>query len=197
MDVHLGSSRSPLESLTEAFKLCKKAIALDNSQDMPHYLLGHIYALFGKFDEAIAEGKLAISLNPNSATAYNYLGRTLTYAGRAKEAIDLIKKGLRLNPLAGGSLTLGNAFRETGQYEEALAEYKKAIKSRPNNIIAYLCLAGTYALSGRHEEARKAWSEVLKLDPTMTVEKNFPKTWPYGPEHRQRLITAMHNSGIT
>lgn len=124
------------------------------------------------------------------------MGRTLTYAGRAEEAIPLIKDGLRLNPLAGTTLTLGNALRETGQYEAALAEYKKVIEGRPNKIIAYQCLSVTYAMSGSFEEARKAWSEVLKLDPRMTVEKNFAKPWPYGPEHRQRLISAMHQAGI-
>jgi len=35
MDVHLGMSSSPRKSLDEAVKLCKKALTLDESQDMP------------------------------------------------------------------------------------------------------------------------------------------------------------------
>jgi hypothetical protein len=35
MDVYLGMSRSPDESLEEAIKLCKEAMTLDESQDMP------------------------------------------------------------------------------------------------------------------------------------------------------------------
>jgi len=195
MDVHLGLSSSPRESLGEAFKLCKKAITLDDSQDLPHTILGHIYAMSGKLDKAIAEGELAISLNPNSAGAYIMLGRTLTYAGRPEEAIDLIKKGVRLRPLNLCNLTLGNVYREVGQYEEALAEYKKCIKNNPKNILTHVNLAETYALAGRYEEARESWSEVKKLDPKMSVEKEF-KNWPYGPESRERTIAAIHKAGI-
>ena len=196
MDVHLGLSSSPRESLGKAVKLCKKAITLDESQDMPHRILGHIYAISRKFDKAIAEGELAIALNPNSAMAYKTLGRTLNYAGRPEEAIDLLKKGVRLNPLRLCNLTLGGAYREAGQYEEALAEFKNCIKHTPNNIFAHQNVAGTYAFTGRYEEARKAWSEVLKLDPKISVEKMFPKWWPYGPEHRERQIAVFHKAGI-
>ena len=123
------------------------------------------------------------------------LGRTLTYAGRPEEAIDLIKKGVRLRPLNLCNLTLGNVYRETGQYEEALAEYEKCIKNNPKNILTHICLAETYALAGRYEEARESWSEAKKLDPKMSVEKEF-KNWPYGPESRERTIAAIHKAGI-
>jgi len=199
MDVHLGLSSSPGESLDEAIKLCNKSMTLDESQDWPHHLLGHIYSLSREFDEAIAEFELAIALNPNSATAYDDWGRTLVYAGRPEEGIDLIKKGMRLNPLNPltlRSMTLPHAYREAGQYEEAINEYKRCIKSNPNYIVAHQALTSTYALAGRYEEAREAWSEVLKLDPTMTVEKAFPKPWPYGPEHLKRQIAVLHKAGI-
>jgi len=196
LDVHLRLSSSPRESLGEAIRLCEKAITLDESQDMPHYLLGHIYALSGKFDKAIAKGEIAIALNPNSAGAYSLLGRTLTYAGRPKEAIDLIKKGERLRPLSLCNLELGHAYREAGQYQEALAEYKKCIKNNPKNFFAHISLAMTYAMAGRYEEAREAWSEVLKIDPLVSAEKGLPKLWPYGSEHRERTIAKLRKAGI-
>ncbi|MBW2412730.1 MAG: tetratricopeptide repeat protein [Deltaproteobacteria bacterium] len=39
--------------------------------------------------------------------------------------------------------------------------------------MAQECLAETYTLAGRYEEAREAWSEVLKIDPKVTVEKAY------------------------
>jgi adenylate cyclase len=196
MDVHLKLSSSPRESLRKAVKLCEKAITLDESQDMPHRILGQIYAMSRKFDKAIVEGELAITLNPNSALAYIMLGRTLMYAGRTEEALDLLKKSARLNPLIRCKMTLGAAYREAGQYEEAINEFKRCINYFPNNIIAHSQLSSAYASVGRYEEAREAWSEVLKIDPKMTAEKFFPKRWPYGPEHRKRAIATFHKAGI-
>jgi tetratricopeptide (TPR) repeat protein len=79
---------------------------------------------------------------------------------------------------------------------EAVKLCKKAIEYKPKNLINHHALAGTYALAGRYEEAQEAWSEVLKLDPKMTVEKMFPKRWPYGQEHRERQIAALRKAGL-
>ena len=198
MDVWLGSSSSPRESLSEAIKLCKKAIELDESQDLPHTLLGHIYAMMRQYDKAIEEGQRAVAINPNSADAYVWLGMSLNYAGRPEEAIDSIQKGLRLSPFppANHLQILGNAYREAGRYEEAITEYKKCIKRAPNNIVAHQNLALTYALDGRYEEARQTWSQVLKIDPQHSAEKSF-KVWPYkNPDSHTRALTAMNKAGI-
>jgi adenylate cyclase len=197
MDVWLGSSSSPRKSLGEAIKLCKKAIALDESQDIPHSLLGGIYAMMRQYDKAIEECQRAIAMNPNSAGAYVWLGMSLNYAGRSQEAIDLIKKAHRLSPFPPPAfiLNLGHAYRESKRYEEAIAEYKKCIKRTPNNISAYEGLSITYALAGRFEEAREAWSGVLKIDPK-TSYKKWIKKCPFPPESCERYKVAMQKAGI-
>jgi adenylate cyclase len=197
MDVWLGSSSSPRESLGEAIKLCKKAIELDDSQDVPHSILGHIYAMSRQYDKAIEEGERSIALNPNSADAYVWLGMSLTYVGRPEEAIEMFKKGIRLSPFPPlmFRMNLGHAYREADRFEKAITEYKKCIKRVPNNIQAHKGLALTYALDGRYEEARETWSEIMKIDPSYSVEKFF-KVWPYSPENRERNIAAMHKAGI-
>ena len=100
-----------------------------------------------------------------------------------------------MNPLNPCSLALGIAYRETGQYEEALAVLKNCIKTSPNNIFGHLNLASTYAYAGRYEEAREAWSELKKLDPKITFEK-MKKRCPYRPETCDRLAVAMDKAGI-
>jgi tetratricopeptide (TPR) repeat protein len=77
MDVHLGLSSSHRDFLTKAVKLWNKAIALDENQDLPHYMLGMIYSISRKLDKAMAECERAIVLNPNSSAASNSLVRSI------------------------------------------------------------------------------------------------------------------------
>jgi adenylate cyclase len=195
MDVSLGLSNSPRKSLTEASKLCKKAISLDETQDRPHSVLSIIYCFFRNYEKAIAEAERAIALNPNSASAYNFYGRALIYSGRPEEAIDYIKKGIRMDPLNRCNDQLGKAYRDAGHYEKALIEFKKCIKDKPNYLFHYSGLAFTYAFAGRYEEAREAWSEVLKLDPKMSLE-NMQMRCPYRPETCDRFADVMQKAGI-
>jgi adenylate cyclase len=197
VDVWLGLSSSPRESLGKALKLCKKALSLDENQDIPHAVIGNIYLLNRKYDLAIEESKRAIALNPNSAVGYVWLGQNLYFSGRYEEAIESIKMGLRLNPAPHSYyiLILAVAYREAGRYEEAITEYRRVLKLRPNNVIAYIGLSMTYALAGRFEEAREAYSEVLKIYPEYSFEKGL-RTYPYKPERIKIILAAMHKAGL-
>jgi TolB-like protein len=81
MDIHFGVSKSPKESLGRAAQLAKRAISLDESSSFAHSLLGVIFAIKRKFEEAIAQGEKAVSLSPNDSLAQAQLGRTLAYMG--------------------------------------------------------------------------------------------------------------------
>ncbi len=196
-DVWLGSSSSPRETLGQAFKLCKKALSLDEKQDVPHAVIGNIYLLNRKYDLAIKEAKRAIALNPNSAVGYVWLGQNLSFSGRHEEAIESIKKGLRLKPIPDDYyiLVLAFAYREAGRYEEALTEYRRVLKLRSNNVLAHLGSSITYALAGRVEEAREAYSEVLKIYPEYSFEKSL-KTYPFRPERLVVIKAAMQKAGL-
>ncbi|MFC1578581.1 tetratricopeptide repeat protein [Thermodesulfobacteriota bacterium] len=195
--VWLGSSSSPSESLGKAFKLSQKAISLDEKQDFPHILIGNIYLLNRKYDLAIKECKRAIALNPNSANGYSQLGLSLSYSGRTEEGIESIKKGMRLSPFqhSWNYWNLAIAYREADRYEESIAEYRKALKLRPNNILAYMAMSMTYALAGRFEEAHEAYSEAIKIDPEYSFEKLL-KTIPFRPERLELVRAALQKAGL-
>jgi len=65
---------------------------------------------------------------------------------------------------------VGWAYYWTGQYEEAIAAYKRALTHFPNLLIAHLGLAGTYGALGREVEARTEGAEVLRISPTYSLE---------------------------
>jgi adenylate cyclase len=99
LDVWLGSSESPKDSIAKAMELLQKAIVLDDNLAEAHGLLGFLYAIERQHDKALAQGKKAVALNPNSATAHVYLGKVHTFARRREESIPEYKKAIRLNPM--------------------------------------------------------------------------------------------------
>ena len=196
MDVWLGVSKSPPESLARANELLKKAIDLDENNDGAYSLLCHVYAMQGQFDKSIEAGQKAIELNPNSDAAYVWLAMTLRWIGKAEEAIELTKRAIRLCPFPPSYyyLNLGNAYRTAGRCEEAIEEYKKALHLTPQNIHVFEGLSICYGLLGRAEESRAAAAEVLKLNPNFSIKSSLN---PYvNKELVERWNNILRKAGI-
>jgi adenylate cyclase len=198
MDVYLGSSKSPKESIDKAVELTQKAISLDPKDPRYYALIGQFYLLKRDYDKAIAEGEKAVALDPGGADAHAWLGVTLTYADRPKEAIPLFEKAIRLNPFGPTwyFLNLAISYRLMGQYQEAITQYKKALRLAPNNIMAHIGLALGYSLSGRDEEARAEAEEVLKINPKFSLE-SYVKALPFkNPAETDRFVEALRKAGL-
>ena len=92
-------------------------------------------ALFrcGRLEEAIAAGRRAMALEPDSAMACNNLGCALTAARQLTEAVDVLRRAIALRPdFAEAWYNLANALREQGKYDEAAAACRGALALRPD-----------------------------------------------------------------
>ena len=65
-----------------------------------------------------------------------------------------------------------------GRFDEAVEQAKKAVEREPKNQFPYLYLASACILAGREEEAQAAAAEVLKINPTFSLEQ-FAMTRSY------------------
>jgi adenylate cyclase len=198
MDVWLGSSKSPKQSIGYAFKLAKKAIDMDDSvATRSHILLCNLYTLKRQYDKAIPEGERAIELNPNSNLAYDQLAHCLNFSGRPKDAITLCEKAIRLNPICvSGYFPLAIAYRDSGRYKEAIAACNKVLNLRPNHINARTCLTSCYSLSGREKEARVEALKVLRINRNFSLDF-IAKTIPYKNQvHLKFVIDSLRKAGL-
>ncbi len=198
MDMWLGSSKSPRESLAKAIELTQKAIALDDSYATAHGLLGNLYIMTRQYDKGIAECERGVALDPNSASALGWLGQNLYWADRSEEAIPVLEKAIRLNPIPPSWYlwSLAMAYRDTGRYEEAISACEKVLHREPKNVIARLVLASTYSLSGREEEARAEAAEILRIDPKFSLE-GFAKTRPHKNQaNTEQFIDSLRKAGL-
>jgi adenylate cyclase len=198
MDVWLGLSKSPKESLERAVELTQKAIFLDPEDSRQYAQLGYLYTMKRDYDNAIAEGEKAVALDPGGADAHAWLGASLNFADKPEEAIPLFEKAIRLNPFGPTwyFFNFGGSYWMIGQYQEAITQYKKALHIAPNNIIAHLNLAGTYSLMGRDEESRAEAKEVLRINPKFSLE-SFAKMLPFKNQTQiDRYVEALRKAGL-
>jgi adenylate cyclase len=148
----------------------QRAIALD-----PNYATAHQWygcdplRAIGRFDEAIAEGKRAVELDPLSPIINSDLGRTLTMARRYDEAIVQLRKTLEIDPtLWVARFNLGETFQLKNDMATAVAEYTKA-QQLSDDLRARVPLAAAKAQSGDKEAAVQMLAELEELDRYRTV----------------------------
>jgi tetratricopeptide (TPR) repeat protein len=60
---------------------------------------------------------------------------------------------------------LGNAHRARGEWQEALREYREAVRLNPADAMFHCNLASMLAQAGKPEEAAREYDEALRLDP--------------------------------
>jgi tetratricopeptide (TPR) repeat protein len=161
-------------------------------------LLATIFTWIRQYEKATAAGQQSVALNPNGALGHINLGSALCYAGKIDEGIDQINQAIRLNPFPNYFYfyNLGRCYRQNGLYNEALAEFKKALQRSPENIHNHMSLAAIYALLDRHEEAEAAANKVLEINPKFSVKRSS-KTWPYKNQNDIKLFAdALRKAGL-
>lgn len=198
LDVWLGVSNSPEESLMCALELVKKALSIDDALPEAHGISGLVYLLQRQHDKAISEIELAVNSNPNSADDHGRMGLALHYAGKPEEAIAWYKKAIRLNPTPPiwYLTSLGAAYRMTGQYGQAIEAYRRALNRSSDNLVVWQGLATAYILSGREDEARAAAANVIRIDPKFSLDY-VSKMLPYKDQtDKEREINALREAGL-
>ncbi len=190
--------RAPQESIAKALKLVKKALEMDEFDSQSHTLLGSLYLVMRQYEKAIAAGERAVALNPNGAFEHDMLGNTLNFSGRPDEAIGHLKQALRLNPFPDYYYFrhLGQSYMQKGQYDQALAEYRKALHRSPDSKPVHIYLVVIYILLDRQKEAGAAAKKLLEINPKFSVE-GVSKALPYKNEPDLKLVVnALRKAGL-
>ena len=198
MEVWLGTTKAPKESLGKAAEFSKKALALDASLGMAHALLGHIFILMRNYEKGIEEGQRAVNLEPNGADSHAFLGMGLQFADRPEEAIKILKKAIRLNPMPPGWYlhNLAIAYRNMDRYDEAIGWAKKAVDRHPSSVLSHLAMASCYSLAGREEEAQAEATQALKINPKFSLEQLAKTTPQKNQETKKRFIDSLRKAGL-
>jgi len=136
------------------------------------YELGMSRMESGEYLQARLSFEEAVSLDPNSSSYRNALGLANLQLGRLPQALSSFREAVRLNPnFSDGYNNLGVALAQSGKWEEAIAAFEKVLAfpfyNRPE--IVYQNLGWAYYSLGRYQEAEKALSSALSLEPRMAL----------------------------
>ena len=198
LEVFLGTSRSPKDSIAKAIELTQKALAMNGSLAEAHSRLGVLYSLSGRYDEGIAEAERGVELDPNSGQANFNLMLVLKWAGKPKEAIPVIQKALRLEPIPPDNYVqqLALVYLQAGDCKEAIAACDKGLKRDPDHLVSRIIMAAVYGSCGKEKEALKEGTEVLRINPKFNVE-SYMRNIPYkNPSDRDRVAQGLRKAGL-
>ena len=164
----LGDVARDAGDLGTAIAEYRRAIALRPLAEA-HMNLAAAFAAQRRFDEAFAEYRTALRLNPRYAFAWTSYGATLEDAGRRAEAIAAHRRALAINPdLMEAHVNLGSALDAAGQSDEAMREFAAAIRLRPTPE-AYNDLGLLLLRLGRPAEAAAALRQGIALRADISV----------------------------
>lgn len=104
-----------------------------------HCYLGWTYSFLGRIDDAIAECKKAIALDPDFGNPYNDIGSYLIKQGKIDEAIGWLERALeapRYELRHYPHCNLGRAYWSKGMLVRAEQEFEKALELSPSYAYA-------------------------------------------------------------
>jgi TolB-like protein/Flp pilus assembly protein TadD len=149
---------------SQANREFQRAIQLNPNYAIAHQQYGNItLSALGRFNDAIAEGKRAVELDPLSLVINSDLGVDYFFARRYDEAIAQLHKPLEMDPgYYFAHVMLGQALEMKGAPDAAIAEYQKARALNDDPSVLGL-LARVYGLSGNKTESEKILNQLKEL----------------------------------
>ncbi len=121
-----------------AVELYRGSLALHPTAEA-HTFLGWTYHFQGKIDEAIAECKRAIAVDPDFGNPYNDIGAYLIDLGRHDEAIAWLEQAIqakRYEPRQFPYFNLGRVYLAKGMITRARELFQKSLEIEPRYTLA-------------------------------------------------------------
>ena len=144
----------------------RRALELDPSSTAVRYDYAWCYAMWfllplGRVEQALAEMRRALELDPLDPFYNSLLGCLLGYARQFEPAVTQLRRAVDLDPTFFFShWLLSVAYRMNGQLDEAIAAAEKANELSGGNALTLGALGAVYAVAGRAAEARQLLGEL-------------------------------------
>jgi Tfp pilus assembly protein PilF len=141
--LHEAYRRQMAGDLERAVELYQRSIAVHPTAEA-HTFLGWTYSFQGRLDDAIAQCREAIAVDPDFGNPYNDIGSYLIKLGRLDEAIPWLEAAIeapRYEPRHYPHCNLGQVYWGKGLLAKAAAAFERALEIEPDYPFARAALA--------------------------------------------------------
>ena len=193
----VGISRATARS--RAFVHIKEA--MKNPTPLGHRVHAKLLTRQNKWDEAIVEASLAISLNLNDPDGYLAMTDLLIRMGRPAEAQVYLNEVIRLNPRETYPWSQFSIKFHLEQYDKAVELLQTHLEEYPDQEWGYMLLAASYGHLGREAEGEAAIQKFEEL------RRKLGHSRPYGTREldswrfkdsaaRERIQAGLQKAGM-
>ncbi|SPF77655.1 tetratricopeptide repeat protein [Pseudoprimorskyibacter insulae] len=130
-----------------------------------YYARGTVLDQLDRWDEAEADFRMALDLNPGQPNVLNYLGYSMVQRGlNLDEALAMIEEAVAIRPESGYIIdSLGWVLYRLGRYDEAVPHMERAAELMAVDPIVNDHLGDVYWAVGRTREAEFQWRRALSF----------------------------------
>jgi TolB-like protein/DNA-binding winged helix-turn-helix (wHTH) protein len=190
-----------LATFAHARELAQKALALDDSEGDALALITELDWMQGQFEQAVADGRRAIAINPNYAFGYQALADAFSNDAKPEEAFHAAEKAMCLDPEGVDfyAYQLGNSYVQRGLYSKAIPILQQHLGASHNSLVGLVALVIAYTELGRDHDARAEAAEIMRISPHYSLPATdsawYRMPGEIGAWHR-RVIDDLHKAGV-
>lgn len=181
--------------LASAQTMLSRAIEINPSLFQAHIWHSQLLEAQGRHLDAVTRARVAKRVNPLSLAASMNLGWQLYQAGQYIDANAEIDRLIAFNDsFWGGHLVKGHLYRHREHYEDAIAEFKRAIELGGGHTLPGSALGYTLGIAGRTDEARQVAIELETLSRNTYVSPFHIATVYAGLNDPDRMFEWLERS---
>jgi tetratricopeptide (TPR) repeat protein len=151
--------------------------------------------MLGKHDDAVAEKKKALAMDPLSVAITTDLARMFYFNHEYNRAIDQYRAALDMDPnFSSAHLWLAQAYEQKGMFAEAMSELEIGRSLSADSPYALARVAHGHAMSGKCDEAREMLRQLQALAPRKYVSAYDVAMIHVALQDRDEAFASLENA---
>ncbi|MBS1803383.1 MAG: tetratricopeptide repeat protein [Acidobacteria bacterium] len=164
-DMLMGETLDEMKDHEGAVRLFRAAVKTNPSEPNVHFGLGYLLWTKGQYPEAATEFQAELANDPQHSLATLYLGDAKLQMNLPEDAQPLLEKVVKVDASSGmAHRDLGIVFADEGKKEQAVAEFRAAIRINSKDVSAHYRLARLYRSMGKTAEAKIEFDKANSLN---------------------------------